>query len=238
MGEGKYGVVNQARHKQTGQEVAVKIVKKKDLSLNDLELLKREIEVLKVCQHPTIYKMYDVFENEVKIFIVAELLKGGDLFNYLSDRSFMITESRASQIAHQIATALYYLHSFGIAHRDIKPENILLKDNTEDSEVSLVDFGLSKTFGPGETCNDPYGTLCYVAPEILLGKHYEKTVDIWSFGVVVYLLLGRHLPFDSLDEKEIGVITIKNEISFEHEVWDPVSKEAKDLLLKLLDKNP
>ena len=95
MGEGKYGVVNQARHKQTGQEVAVKIVKKKDLSLNDLELLKREIEVLKVCQHPTIYKMYDVFENEVKIFIVAELLKGGDLFNYLSDRSFTITESRA-----------------------------------------------------------------------------------------------------------------------------------------------
>ena len=80
--------------------------------------------------------------------------------------------------------------------------------------------------------------MCYVAPEILLQKHYEKTVDIWSFGVVVYLMLGRHLPFDSLDEKEIGVITIKNEISFEHEVWDPVSNEAKDLLLKLLDKNP
>lgn len=133
---------------------------------------------------------------------------------------------------------MYYLHSFGIAHRDIKPENILLKYNTEDSEVKLVDFGLSKTFGPGETCNDPFGTLCYVAPEILLGKCYEKTVDIWSFGVMVYLLLGRHLPFDSIDEKEIGNLTVKNEIEFFHEVWDPVSNDAKDFILKLLDKNP
>jgi len=133
---------------------------------------------------------------------------------------------------------LYYLHSFGIAHRDIKPENILLKYKAEDSEVKIVDFGLSKTFGPGETCNDPFGTLCYVAPEILLGYEYDKTVDIWSFGVMVYLLLGRHLPFDSVDEKEIGNLTVKNEISFSHEVWEPVSNDAKDLVLKLLDKNP
>lgn len=132
--------------------MAVKIVNKKDLSLNDLELLKREIEVLKVCQHPNINKMYDVFENEATIFIVVEILKGGDLFLYLQNRDFMIKESRAQQIAHQVATAIYYIHSFGIAHRDIKPENILLKDDTEDSEVKLVDFGLSKTFGPGETC--------------------------------------------------------------------------------------
>ena len=216
----------------------MKIVKKKELSLKDLELLKREIEVLKVCQHPNICKMYDVFENESRIFIVMEMLVGGDLFNYLQERNFVISESRAQQIAHLIATAIYYLHSFGIAHRDIKPENILLKDKDEDSEVKIVDFGLSKTFGHGETCNDPFGTLCYVAPEILLGKQYDKTVDIWSFGVMVYLLLGRHLPFDSVDEKEIGNLTVKNEISFNHEVWEPVSDEAKDLVQKLLDKNP
>ena len=96
-----------------------------------------------------------------------EVIRGGDLFTYLHDRSFILSENRARVIAHQMCTALYYLHSFGIAHRDLKPENILMKDKTDDSEIKLVDFGLSKTFGPGETCNEPYGTLWYVAPEIL-----------------------------------------------------------------------
>jgi len=97
-----------------------------------------------------------------------EYLKGGDFFNYLESRKFKISEDRARKIGHQIATALYYLHSFGIAHRDIKPENILMVDDGDNADVKLVDFGLSKTFCPGETCKEPFGTLCYVAPEILL----------------------------------------------------------------------
>ena len=97
-----------------------------------------------------------------------DYLKGGDFFNFLEVRKFRIPEDRARRIAHQIATALYYLHSFGIAHRDIKPENILMVDDGDEADIKLVDFGLSKTFGPGETCKEPFGTLCYVAPEILL----------------------------------------------------------------------
>ena len=184
--------------------VAIKIVKKKDLSIKDLELLKREIEVLKLCQHPSIIRFFDVFESQDNIQIVMELLKGGDLFNYLHERKFIISESRARDIIHQIATAIYFMHSYGIAHRDLKPENILMIDKSENSEVKLVDFGLTKTFGPGETCTEPYGTLCYVAPEILKQKPYNKSVDCWSLGVILYMLLGRHLPFDSQDDKEIG----------------------------------
>ena len=102
------------------------------------------------------------------MYIVMEYLKGGDFFNYLELRKFRIPEERAMKIAHQIAVALYYLHSYGIAHRDIKPENILMVDDTDEAQIKLVDFGLSKTFAPGQTCKEPFGTLCYVAPEILL----------------------------------------------------------------------
>ena len=97
-----------------------------------------------------------------------EYLSGGDFFAFLEKRKFRITEDTARKISHQLATAIYYLHSFGIAHRDLKPENILMVNGNDDSEIKLVDFGLSKTFGPGESCKEPFGTLCYVAPEILL----------------------------------------------------------------------
>jgi len=160
-----------------------------------------------------------------------EYLQGGDFFNYLESKNFKIPEERAKTIAHQIATAIFYLHSFGIAHRDLKPENILMVNKEYDSQIKLVDFGLSKTFGPGETCTEPFGTLCYVAPEILLQKPYDKSVDCWSFGIIIYLMLSRHLPFDSADDNEIGRKTIYNQIEFTHPVWEGVSDHAKDLLM-------
>lgn len=130
------------------------------------------------------------------------------------------------------------MHSFGIAHRDLKPENILMVDNSEDSDIKLVDFGLSKTFGPGETCTEPYGTICYVAPEILMQQPYDKSVDCWSIGIIIYLMLARHLPFDSQDDKEIGRKTIYEQINFNHKVWSTVSAEGKDIISKLLVKQP
>lgn len=166
-----------------------------------------------------------------------EVLVGGDFFSFLNKRKFIITEETARNIAHQMATAIYYMHQFGIAHRDLKPENILMVDTSDTSEIKLVDFGLSRTFGPGETCREPYGTLCYVAPEILLQQPYDKSVDCWSLGIIIYLMLGRHLPFDSQDDKEIGRKTIYQEISFSHSVWQNVSEQGKDLISKLLNKD-
>mmetsp|Transcript_18967 Transcript_18967/g.13582 ORF Transcript_18967/g.13582 Transcript_18967/m.13582 type:complete len:130 (-) Transcript_18967:355-744(-) len=110
-------------------------------------------------------------------------------------------------------------------------------DKSESANIKMVDFGLSKTFGPGETCKEPYGTLCYVAPEILLQSAYDKSVDCWSLGIIIYLMLGRHLPFDSEDDKEIGHKTIYQEINFRHPVWSTVSNEGKDLISKLLNKD-
>jgi serine/threonine protein kinase len=121
-----------------------------------------------MCQHPYIIRLLDIFENQDYIYIVMENLSGGDLFTYLERRKFTITENRAKVISHQIATALYYLHQFGVAHRDLKPENILMVDSGEESDLKIVDFGLSKIIGPNETSLDPFGTLSYVAPEVLL----------------------------------------------------------------------
>lgn len=123
------------------------------------------------------------------------------------------------------------MHSFGIAHRDIKPENILMVDESDESAVKIVDFGLSKTFGPGETCKEPFGTLCYVAPEILLRKAYDKAVDLWSLGVIIHLMLSGTLPFDSEDDREIARKTIYDKITFKHSVWTTVSDDAKDLIM-------
>jgi calcium-dependent protein kinase len=165
------------------------------------------------------------------LYIVMEYLRGGDLFSFLEKRKFRVREEIAKHIAHQVATALYYLHSFGIVHRDMKPENILMVTTDEMSSVKIVDFGLSKTFGPGENCKEPFGTLCYVAPEILLQKPYDKSVDLWSLGVIIHLMLSGTLPFDSDDDREIARKTIYEEVALAHPVWEAeISNEAKDMV--------
>ena len=126
------------------------------------------------------------------------------MFSYLEKRDFEVSEKRAKELSHQIATAIYYLHAFGVAHRDLKPENILMASDSDDAELKIVDFGLSKIIGPNESSLDPFGTLSYVAPEVLLSKPYGKEVDLWSLGVITYLLIARCLPFDDEDDKEIA----------------------------------
>lgn len=159
LGKGKFGLVKLAIHKNTGRKVAVKIIGKKNIDYSDLEMIKNEIEILKICQHPNIIKLYDVFENSDFIYLITEYLEGGDLFNYLQKRNFKLSEARAANLVHQILAAVYYLNSYGIIHRDLKPENLVMTDNSEDARVKILDFGLSKIIGPNELCHDPYGTI-------------------------------------------------------------------------------
>lgn len=159
LGNGKFGLVRLGIHKENYRRVAVKIMSKKDMSTQDQELVKTEIDILKIGQHPNIIRLYDIFENNDYIYIIMEYCSGGDLFSYIEKRGFRLAESRAAQIVHKLATAVFYLHSYGIAHRDLKPENILMTDNTDEADIRLLDFGLSKIIGPNETCMEPYGTL-------------------------------------------------------------------------------
>ena len=204
MGEGKFGTVKSAIHRKTGKRVAIKVMKKSIMSSEDLELVKAEIEIMKICQHPNLIRMLDLFENIDHIYIVMELLEGGDLFTYLEKRKFVIPEKTASRIIHSLAAGLFYLHSYGVVHRDMKPENVLMVSKDENSDVKIVDFGLSKMVGPGQLCTEPFGTLTYVAPEVLQQIPYGKEVDVWSLGILAFLMLVGCLPFDDDDDVELA----------------------------------
>ena len=226
-------------NKQTKKKVAIKIMSKSDMNTEDLELVRTEIEILKICQHPNIIHLYEVFENEKYFYIIMEYCGGGDLFSYLEKRHFHIKEEQACRIIHKMLTALYYLHSYGIIHRDIKPENVLMTSNEDNADIKILDFGLGKILGPNECCTEPYGTLSYVAPEVLLEKSYNKQVDAWSLGVTAYLLIGGCLPFDHpKNDREIARQTINDPPPFKGNVWKRVSREGIDFVKKLLEKDP
>jgi serine/threonine protein kinase len=177
--------------------VAVKQVKKKNMSHIEVFQQRREIEVLKMCQHPNIIGLVDLFENQDYYFIVLEYMAGSDLFDYLSSRDFDLGETRVREIAYQLALGIKYLHSYGIVHRDLKLENVMMSDTTDKSVPKLVDFGLAKMIGPNEKAEEPFGTLGYVAPEILEKKPYSPQCDLWSLGCIIFALLCGSLPFDS-----------------------------------------
>ena len=238
LGKGKFGLVKLGINKETKQKVAVKIMNKNNMDSSDLELVRTEIEILKICQHPYIIKLYDVFENIDYIYIIMEHCSGGDLFSFIKSRNFMLKEEKVVVIMYKLCKAVYYVHSYGIAHRDIKPENVLLTEESEDADVRLLDFGLSKIVGPNQKCTEPYGTLTYCAPEIILDKPYLKTVDSWSLGVMTYLMLSGSLPFSGKDEHEIAKNVVYSKVDFEKKpIWKEISKEAKDFISKLLEKD-
>ena len=239
IGKGKFGLVKYGIHKETNRPVAIKIMAKKNMKKQDLELAKTEIDILKICQHPNIVKLYDVFDNSDYIYIVMEYCSGGDLFSYIEKRNYKLNESKAAEIIHKLSMAVYYLHSYGIIHRDLKPENILMTDESENADIRLLDFGLSKIIGPNEKCLEPFGTLSFVAPEVLKGKPYDKSVDLWSIGIIAYLLLCGFLPFDDEhSEREIARQTIQDPVPFPNHIWNQLSLESKDFINGLLQKKP
>ena len=234
IGEGKYASVYKARHKASKRIVAIKILEKENLSSNEFSMIKNEIDILKICQHPNIVKLYDVFEDTQRIHIIMELIEGPDLFCYLEKKDFDINESEANKIINKLSSVIYYLNVFGIVHRDIKPENILLTNNSNNYDIKLIDFGLGTILGPEEKSEQPFGTVSYVSPEVLCGNEYDKSVDIWSMGILSYLLLVGRLPFDHPedDENEIARQTINDPVPFTEKKWNKISNEAKDFVNK------
>ena len=239
IGKGKFGLVKFGINKETKQQVAIKIMAKKNMDKSDLELAKVEIDILKIGQHPNIIKLYDIYENENYIYIIMEYCSGGDLLSYFEHYEYELKETKVCEIIHKLSMAIYYLHSYGIVHRDLKPENILMTDLTPEADIRLLDFGLSKIVGNEEKCTEPYGTLSFVAPEVLQGKSYDKSVDLWSIGIITFLLLCGYLPFDDKhSEREIARQTIQDPVPFESKIWSKYSSEAKNFVEGLLQKKP
>ena len=240
LGNGKFGLVKLGVNKQTKEKVAIKIMNKNKMDSSDVELMRTEIEILKICQHPNIIRLYDIFENIDYIYIIMEYCPGGDLFSYLENRNFKVSEERAAILMKKMCDAVFYFQSFfGVIHRDLKPENVLMTSDKDDGDLRILDFGLSKISIPNEKCTEPYGTLTYCAPEIILDEPYNKEVDMWSLGIMTYLMVSGRLPFNSEDENKIARKIAFDEPDYEkNSCWKTLSCECIDFIKKLLNKDP
>ena len=240
LGEGIFGAVKLGVEKKTNQRVAIKIIKKKKTKETDIELVRNEIDIMKLCYHPYVVHLLDHFENGDYIFIVMEYIKGGSLTDYMKSKKYNFTERRAAEIIYQLAKGLKYLHRYGIIHRDLKPDNIMLTEASDKGDIKIMDFGLSKILGKKEKTTDGFGTLTFVSPEVLIRKPYNKEVDIWSLGVILYNMLSGDLPFDDPDddEQKIAKSIVFNEVEFPPEKFGNRSQAAIDLIKRCLTKDP
>ena len=240
LGEGIFGSVKLGVEKKTKERVAIKIIKKKKAKPSDMELVRTEIDIMKLCHHPNVVHLLDHFENADYIFIVMEYIRGGRLTDYMKEKKFHFSEKRAAEIIYEIALGVKYLHKYGIIHRDLKPDNIMLTESNDKGHIKIMDFGLSKILGKKEKTSDGFGTLTFVSPEVLIRKPYNKEIDIWSIGVILYLILSGDLPFDDEedDEEKIAKSIVFNEVEFPSKKFGNKSKEVIELIKRCLTKEP
>ena len=232
LGHGSYGQVKKVKHKKMNEIRAMKITNKKTVSS------KYEIEILRKISHPNIANIFEIFEDSKKYYVIMEFLEGGELFDAITSIGSFSEES-ACQIMKQILAAIYYLHSSNIVHRDLKPENIMLlqKPQNGNYHIKLIDFGTAKQFKPGKKMCKFIGTSYYIAPEVLK-ERYDEKCDVWSCGIILYILLCGYPPFNGNTNVEIfHAIQNQNPI-FTGEEWEDITAEAKDLIKIMLKKNP
>ncbi len=235
IASGAFGTVVKAIEIKTGQEVAVKIIKKNS-RLIDTSHIKEEINILKQLDHPNIVKFYDYIETNLKIYIIMEYIKGGTL-KRLIETKHSFSENEACIIIEKLLSAIAYIHSKNVCHRDVKPENIMMNDYNDLTSLKLVDFGLSaQNFDNFEDSNY-CGTYLYMAPEQIEKRLYSKEVDVWSVGIILYMLLneGKHPFYTKGESKKKYIENIKkgNVVMI-----NKVSEMGINLIMSLLERSP
>eukprot|EP01017_Pseudomicrothorax_dubius_P025872 TRINITY_DN2839_c0_g1_i3.p1 TRINITY_DN2839_c0_g1~~TRINITY_DN2839_c0_g1_i3.p1 ORF type:complete len:506 (-),score=114.62 TRINITY_DN2839_c0_g1_i3:62-1579(-) len=235
LGSGGYGEVRKARSKETGEMRAVKIINRAAQSQEEQEILMNEVSVLKQMDHPHIIKIYEYFQDARCFYIVTELCTGGELFDKIVE-SKNLTEQMAADITRQMLSSVAYCHEKRIAHRDLKPENLLLLRKGDDM-IKVIDFGLSRVFDPNKKMRHKTGTVYYIAPEVLRGE-YDERCDVWSAGVITYLMLCGYPPFNGRSDDEILRKIIEGRFDFTRPIWQNISEQAKTFLKKLLTYDP
>eukprot|EP00158_Paraphelidium_tribonemae_P007362 Partr_v1_DN28218_c0_g1_i1_m76471 putative calcium calmodulin-dependent protein kinase len=236
LGTGAFSEVKKAVHRQTGKAFAVKIIDRSKC-IGKENMIQSEIAILKKVRHDNVIQLFELFETEAKIFLIMEMVTGGELFDSIVARGHY-TELDAARIIAKILLAVDYLHEMGIAHRDLKPENLLFYNTQPDSKIMISDFGLSKIFNDEEMMKTACGTPGYVAPEVLKRQGYGAEVDLWSLGVIAYILLCGYPPFYNEDNQELFQQIMRGEFEFDSPHWDDISLEAKDFISKLLVVDP
>nr|TKS13927.1 calcium-dependent protein kinase 1 [Populus alba] len=238
LGQGQFGTTFLCTHKTSGKKYACKsIPKRKLLCKEDYEDVWREIQIMHhLSEHPHVVRISGAYEDISCVHLVMELCEGGELFDRIVKKGHY-SEKEAAKLMKTIVGVVETCHSLGVMHRDLKPENFLLHSVEEDAPLKATDFGLSVFYKPGETFCDVVGSPYYVAPEVLR-KHYGPEADVWSAGIILYILLSGVPPFWA--ETEIGIFKqiLQGKLDFESEPWPSISDSAKDLIRKMLERNP
>ncbi|XP_045124343.1 calcium/calmodulin-dependent protein kinase type 1 isoform X2 [Portunus trituberculatus] len=232
LGTGAFSQVRLAEVKDDPSTVvAIKIIDKKALKGKE-DSLENEIKVLRRLTHPNIVQLLETFEDKHKVYLVMELVTGGELFDRIVEKG-SYTEKDAADLIRQVLEAVDYMHEQGVVHRDLKPENLLYFSQDEDSKIMISDFGLSKMEDSGIMAT-ACGTPGYVAPEVLAQKPYGKAVDVWSIGVIAYILLCGYPPFYDENDANLFAQILKGEFEFDSPYWDEISDSAKDFIRQLM----
>ena len=238
IGIGKFGIVRRGVHKSTKRKVAIKFINKIKMTNQDRILLANEIDILTIVRHPSVINLYEIIDYYDTCYIITEYIHGLDLYTYVEDKNYKIPEFRIVSIIQQLTCANYYLNFFGIIHRDIKPEHLLLDDKYEEPTIKLIDFGLADILFPKEKSCAQFGTIGYTAPEVLKGLPYNKSADVWSIGILIYLLIMGCLPYDDANEvNKIKEMTIHDEIPFPAVICKKKTQESIYLLENILRKD-
>jgi serine/threonine protein kinase len=244
LGSGHHGSVRECVDRSTGQCYAVKSIRKSDPSVKPAGLA-REIQLLREMKHESIVRLIDVYEDYEYVHLVTDLCQGGELFDRIIERSSedngaaCFSEDEAARIMTQILHAVSYMHRHNIVHRDIKPENILFETCHDDSHIKVIDFGLArKHCGSVEPpMSNIVGTPYYIAPDVLK-KRYDKSCDLWSVGVIAYILLCGYPPFNGADNKEVYKSVRTGRLRFPSSDWSSIDGRAKDFIRQLLQRDP
>ncbi|XP_018325932.1 MAP/microtubule affinity-regulating kinase 3 isoform X2 [Agrilus planipennis] len=233
LGRGHFAVVKLARHVFTGEKVAVKVIDKSKLDDVSKAHLFQEVRCMKLVQHPNVVRLYEVIDTATKLYLILELGDGGDLYDYIMRHESGLSEQLAKDYFRQIVRAISYCHRLHVVHRDLKPENVVFFENL--GVVKLTDFGFSNKFCPGQKLETSCGSLAYSAPEILLGDSYDApAVDVWSLGVILYMLVCGHAPFQEANDSE----TLTMIMDCKYSVPLHISTECKDLISRMLIRDP
>ena len=235
LGAGASAVVRKGIKKDNGETYAIKIIDKEQMGETEVENLYNELKIMSLIDHPNIVRVYEYYECHGVVFIVMELMQGGELFDRIVEYEHY-TEKQAAEAFRPIVDAVRYCHSLGIVHRDLKPENLLYTTQDENAMIKVSDFGFAKFLIPKvqEQLFTACGTPSYVAPEIINSQGYDIKVDCWSLGVILYVMLCGFPPFYADDNDTLFRLIKESDFEFPSPYWDNVSDSAKDLIKNLL----
>ncbi|ONK76237.1 uncharacterized protein A4U43_C03F25440 [Asparagus officinalis] len=238
LGRGEFGVTYLCTDRDSREHLACKSISKKKLrTAVDIEDVRREVEIMRsMPPHPNIVSLKDTYEDDSAVHLVMELCEGGELFDRIVARGHY-TERAAAVVTGTIVEVVQMCHKHGVMHRDLKPENFLFANKKENAALKAIDFGLSVFFKPGERFTEIVGSPYYMAPEVLK-RNYGPEVDVWSAGVILYILLCGVPPFWAETEQGVAQAIIRSVIDFKRDPWPRVSDNAKDLVKRMLDPDP